>query len=158
MRGTGRNKKRIPRHAPHSRALLRQGSAARAGLASAAPGFAALGDQTRLRLVARLCAEGPLPIVRLSHGMDVTRQAVTKHLYALADAGLVRTERKGRERIWRIKVGRLAHARRWLDRISVLRLRGKSHLLRHHDRVTAKGRELPAHRRSLKTRRHFGID
>ena len=158
MRGTGRNKKRIPRHAPHSRALLRQGSAARAGLAGAAPVFAALGDQTRLRLVARLCAEGPLPIVRLSHGMDVTRQAVTKHLYALADAGLVRTERKGRERIWRIKVGRLAHARRWLDRISVLRLRGKSHLLRHHDRVTAKGRELPAHRRSLKTRRHFGID
>ena len=158
MRGTGRNKKRIPRHVPHSSALLRQGSAARAGLAGAAPVFAALGDQTRLRLVARLCAEGPLPIVRLSHGMDVTRQAVTKHLYALADAGLVRTERKGRERIWRIKVGRLAHARRWLDRISVLRLRGKSHLLRHHDRVTAKGRELPAHRRSLKTRRHFGID
>ena len=158
MRGTNRSKRRIPRHAPHSSALLRQGSAAREGLAGAAPVFAALGDQTRLRLVARLCAEGPLPIVRLSHGMDVTRQAVTKHLYALADAGLVRAERKGRERIWRIKVGWLAHAQRWLDRISVLGLRGESHLLRHHDRLTAEGRKLPAHRRSLKTRRHVGID
>ena len=158
MRDTNRSKKRILRHAPHSRTLSRQGSAAPAGLAGAAPVFAALGDQTRLRLVARLCVEGPLPIVRLSNGMDLTRQAVTKHLYALAGAGLLRVERKGRERIWQIKVGRLAHARRWLDRISVLRLRGKSHLLRHHDRVAAKGRELPAHRRSLKTRRHVRID
>jgi len=158
MRGTNRSKKRIPRHAPHSSALPRQGSAARAGLAGAAPVFAALGDQMRLRLVARLCAEGPLPLVRLSNGMDVTRQAVTKHLHALAGAGLVRAERKGRERIWRIKVGWLAHVRRWLDRISVLGLRGKSHLLRHHDRVTAKSRKLPAHRRSLKTRRQVGID
>jgi len=100
--------------------------------------------------VARLCAEGPLPIVRLSHGMDVTRQAVTKHLYALANAGLVRVECKGRERIWRIKVGRLARARPVARPDSVLRLRGKSHLLRHHDRLTAEGRKLPAHRRSLK--------
>jgi DNA-binding transcriptional ArsR family regulator len=158
MRGTNRSKKRIPRHAPHSRTTLRQRSAARTGLAGAASVFAALGDQTRLRLVARLCAEGPLPIVRLSNGLALTRQAVTKHLYALAGAGLVRTERKGRERIWQVKVGRLAHAQRWLDSISELGLRGKSHLLRHHDRVTAKGRELPAHRRSLKTRRHVGID
>ena len=118
MRGTNRSKKRILRHAPHSRALLRQRSVARTGLAGAAPVFAALGDQTRLRLVARLCAEGPLPIVRLSNGLAVTRQAVTKHLYALADAGLVHGERKGREQIWRIEVRRLADAQRWLDWIS----------------------------------------
>ena len=98
--------------------MSRQSSAGRVALAHAAPVFAALGDETRLGLVVRLCAEGPLSIVRLSDGMDVTRQAVTKHLHALADAGLVHGERKGREQIWRIEVRRLADAQRWLDWIS----------------------------------------
>src|SRR5665213_2837177 len=48
--------------------------------ARAAPVFAALGDPTRLGLVARLGAEGPLSIARLSDGATVTRQAVSKHL------------------------------------------------------------------------------
>src|SRR2546428_8000572 len=72
---------------PTSSAMSRQPSVARAGLVGAAPVFAALGDETRLRLVARLCTEGPLSIVRLSAGAAVTRQAVTKHLHALAAAG-----------------------------------------------------------------------
>src|SRR5881296_2777931 len=55
-----------------------------------APIFAALGDGTRLRLVARLCAGGPQSIARLTAGSEITRQAVTKHLLVLADAGLVR--------------------------------------------------------------------
>ena len=49
-------------------------------LTEAAPVFAALGDTTRLAVVARLCAEGPLSIVRLSDESGVTRQAITKHL------------------------------------------------------------------------------
>ncbi|HEY0466529.1 MAG TPA: metalloregulator ArsR/SmtB family transcription factor, partial [Polyangiaceae bacterium] len=69
-------------------------------VSEAAPLFAALGDETRLKLVSRLCTEGPLSIVRLSEGTDVTRQAITKHLRALADAGLVHDTRQGRERIW----------------------------------------------------------
>jgi DNA-binding transcriptional ArsR family regulator len=85
---------------------------------SAAPVFAALGDATRLALVARLCLDGPLSIVRLSDGAGVTRQAVTKHLHALADAGLVRHSRSGRERIWELEPRRLEKARRCLDRIS----------------------------------------
>lgn len=93
-------------------------SAAAARLAETAPVFAALGDETRLRLVARLCAEGPLSIARLSDGAQVTRQAVTKHLQALADAGLVRDTRQGRERIWQLETRRLEEARRCLDRIS----------------------------------------
>jgi DNA-binding transcriptional ArsR family regulator len=84
----------------------------------AAPVFAALGDETRLRLVARLSSEGPLSITRLSEGAGVTRQAITKHLDTLAGAGLVRDTRSGRERIWQLSPRRIAEARRYLDGIS----------------------------------------
>jgi DNA-binding transcriptional ArsR family regulator len=84
----------------------------------AAPIFAALGEETRLRLVAKLCTEGPLSITRLSEGTGVTRQAITKHLHTLADAGLVHDSRSGRERIWELETRRLEKARRCLDQIS----------------------------------------
>lgn len=80
--------------------------------------FAALGDPTRLRLVERLCKQGPLSIVRLTEGTDVTRQAVTKHLRTLSEAGLVRDRKVGRERIWELETRRLEVARRHLDAIS----------------------------------------
>jgi DNA-binding transcriptional ArsR family regulator len=84
----------------------------------AVPVFAALGDATRLRLVGRLSAEGPLSITRLSEGTGVTRQAITRHLYALDDAGLVRNARRGRERVWELDVKRLEYARRYLDQVA----------------------------------------
>ena len=89
-------------------------------VARAAPVFAALGDATRLRLVTRLCAEGPLSIVALTAGAPVTRQAVTKHLRALAAAGLVRGKRRGlqRQRLWELDTPRLQEARQCLDQIS----------------------------------------
>ncbi len=80
--------------------------------------FAALGDKTRLDLVARLCAGGPLSITRLSEGTQVTRQAITKHLNTLADAGLVRDIWAGRERLWEAEPRRLHDARRCLERIA----------------------------------------
>jgi DNA-binding transcriptional ArsR family regulator len=80
--------------------------------------FAALGEATRLRLVARLCADGPLSIARLSEGAGVTRQAITKHLETLAVAGLVRHSRRGRERIWELKPKRLEKAQRCLGQIA----------------------------------------
>jgi DNA-binding transcriptional ArsR family regulator len=89
-----------------------------ARIAEAAPVFAALGDATRLRLVARLCGDGPLSIARLSDGSGVTRQAITKHLNALAAAGLVRDSRSGRERIWELEPRRLEIARRCIDQIA----------------------------------------
>jgi DNA-binding transcriptional ArsR family regulator len=88
------------------------------GLAQTVPVFAALGDETRLALVARLCEEGPWSIARLTAGAAVTRQAVTKHLDVLARAGLVRDARRGRERIWELQPDRLAEARRTLEEIS----------------------------------------
>lgn len=90
----------------------------RRGLHESAPVFAALGDETRLRIVARLCAEGPLSITRLSEGAGVTRQAITKHLNALAVAGLAKKAKSGREQIWELETRRLEMARRCLDRIS----------------------------------------
>ncbi|SRR6266478_5276340 len=87
-------------------------------LTQAAPVFAALGDGTRLNIVARLCSGGPQSIVRLTRGSNVSRQAVTKHLHALAEAGLVRSSREGRAQIWELQPKRLAEARRYLDQIS----------------------------------------
>jgi DNA-binding transcriptional ArsR family regulator len=89
-----------------------------AGLAASAPVFAALGDETRLQLVARLCTGGPMSITRLTSGSEVTRQAITKHLHVLAGAGLVRGSRLGREQIWEIEPERLEEARRSLDHIA----------------------------------------
>jgi DNA-binding transcriptional ArsR family regulator len=85
---------------------------------AAAPIFAALGDPTRLRLVTRLCQEGPLSISRLTEGVPVTRQAITKHLRALADVGLVRDHRSGREHIWELEPRPLDQARVFLDKVS----------------------------------------
>jgi DNA-binding transcriptional ArsR family regulator len=84
----------------------------------AVPVFAALGDETRLALVSRLCAAGPLSITRLARGAEVTRQAVTKHLEVLGSAGLVRSARRGRERIWELEPARLDDAQEALRRIS----------------------------------------
>jgi DNA-binding transcriptional ArsR family regulator len=98
--------------------MSRSSSGAAARFTGAAPVFAALGDATRLRVVARLCAGGPSSIAGLTAGAKVTRQAITKHLRVLAAAGLVRHRRQGRERIWQLKPERLEMARRNLDQIS----------------------------------------
>jgi DNA-binding transcriptional ArsR family regulator len=87
-------------------------------LASAAPVFTALGDETRLYLVSRLCQEGPQSIARLTAGTDLTRQAVTKHLRVLSDAGLATCDRMGREQLWQVEPRRLADVRRLLGQIS----------------------------------------
>jgi DNA-binding transcriptional ArsR family regulator len=83
-----------------------------------APIFAALGDETRLRIVAKLSSGGPLSIVRLTEGEVVTRQAITKHLAVLAEAGLVRDLRRGREHLWELDPTPLDTARRYLELVS----------------------------------------
>jgi DNA-binding transcriptional ArsR family regulator len=96
----------------------RRAAPRRTAVTGAAPIFAALGDEMRLRLVSRMCAGGPLSIVQLTGGSGVTRQAVTKHLHVLAEAGLVRDSREGRERRWELDPSRLDEARHALDVIS----------------------------------------
>ncbi len=85
---------------------------------SVTPVFAALGDDLRLSLVARLAKGRPLCITHLAKGSGVTRQAVTKHLEVLAGSGLARATRVGRERRWELEPRRIAEARRYLDHVS----------------------------------------
>ena len=84
----------------------------------AATVLAALGDETRLAIMARLCRNGPRSIVQLTEDANVTRQAVSKHLVMLERAGLVRSARDGREKLWSVRTSRLAEAQRWLGALS----------------------------------------
>ena len=86
--------------------------------AEAAPVFAALGDETRLQLLSRLCHQGPLSIARLSEGVDMTRQAITKHLETLESSGLLEAKRDGRQRLYQFTPTRLQAARRYLEQVS----------------------------------------
>lgn len=96
--------------------LTRDTSAHR--LRQIAPIFAALGDETRLAIVARLGEDSLLSIARLTEGSSLTRQAVTKHLRVLQDVGVVRGVRKGRENLFELEPRTLNDARRTLDAIS----------------------------------------
>jgi DNA-binding transcriptional ArsR family regulator len=96
----------------------REARAERSRSESSASIFAALGDPRRLRIVARLSSEGPLSITGLASGSDVTRQAITKHLAVLADAGLVRGARTGRERLFELEPRPLGVAVRHLAAMS----------------------------------------
>lgn len=77
--------------------------------------FAALGDPTRLKLVAALCAGGVLSIAQMTAGTDISRQGVTKHLQVLADAGVVRDVKIGRERLWQLEPAQIEEAKRTLE-------------------------------------------
>lgn len=68
--------------------------------------------------MARLCQCGPQSITRLTRGTSFTRQAITKHLRVLADAGLARSTRLGRESRWELEPRHLDVAHRYLDLIS----------------------------------------
>jgi DNA-binding transcriptional ArsR family regulator len=89
-----------------------------AAVKRSAPLFAALGDETRFRIVSQLGHDGPASIATLTTGSSITRQAITKHLRVLEDAGVVRSKRCGRESVWQLEQRRLEEARRYLDTIS----------------------------------------
>lgn len=79
--------------------------------------FAALGDPTRLKLVAVLCAGGAFSIAQLTASTEMTRQGVTKHLRVLAEAGVVGDVKSGRERLWQLEPAAIDGARRSLEAI-----------------------------------------
>ncbi len=59
-----------------------------------------------------------MSITRLTEGTTLTRQAITKHLRVMEQAGLVRCTRSGREALWQMEQRRLEEARRFLAIIS----------------------------------------
>jgi DNA-binding transcriptional ArsR family regulator len=80
--------------------------------------FAALGDKTRLALVARLCSGQPASIAQLTAGSRITRQAVTKHLRVLQHAGIVRGVHAGREHRFALDPNSIEEMQLYLDRVS----------------------------------------
>jgi DNA-binding transcriptional ArsR family regulator len=87
-------------------------------LATRALIFAALGDETRLLVLARLSDGRPQSISRLTAGTSLTRQAVTKHLQVLANAGVVRNVRSGRENLFELEPQPIEEVRNYLDQVS----------------------------------------
>jgi DNA-binding transcriptional ArsR family regulator len=80
--------------------------------------FAALGDKTRLALVARLCSGEPCSIAQLSDDSKLTRQAITKHLGVLERAGIVRGSNSGREHLFRFDPEPLEDLQAYLSSVS----------------------------------------
>ena len=76
--------------------------------------FTALADPTRRAVLEAVAEDGPASATALSARFPVTRQAVAKHLAALAEAGLVRPERRGREVRWSVVPEPLDGAAAWL--------------------------------------------
>ena len=91
--------------------------------------FSALADPTRRQVIRALSEQGPSTATGLAANLPVTRQAVTKHLSTLADAGLVTAIRRGREKLYQISPRPLTEAvswmadlgARWDDRLAALR-------------------------------------
>jgi len=83
-----------------------------------APVFAALGDETRLSLVAKLCGGQPHSISELTEGSKLTRQAITKHLRVLESAGMVHSVRTGRESRFQFDPEPMEGIKEYLDFVS----------------------------------------
>lgn len=83
-----------------------------------APIFAALGDETRLAIVARLSEGRPRSIADLTEGTKLSRQAVTKHLRVLEEAQLVRSLRAGRESFFELDPAPLRDVREFAELMS----------------------------------------
>src|ERR1700683_2900205 len=96
----------------------RGGSSAAAERRARASVFAALGDETRLALVAKLLGGEPRSIAQLTGGSRLTRQAITKHLRVLERVEIVRSVRAGRESLFELNPGPIEEIRSYLDLVS----------------------------------------
>lgn len=83
-----------------------------------APLFAALGDETRLSLLAELCSGEPRSIAQLTKGTALTRQGITKHLRVLENAGIVRSIYVGRENLFEFEPKPIAEIKKYIDLVS----------------------------------------
>jgi DNA-binding transcriptional ArsR family regulator len=79
--------------------------------------FSALADERRSSLIEVLAERGSATATELAAGLPVTRQAVTKHLASLGQAGLVSMTRSGREVRYRLTPEPLDDAVAWIERV-----------------------------------------
>ena len=82
------------------------------------PVFAALGDETRLALVAKLCGGRPYSITQLTRGSKLSRQAITKHLRVLERVGIVHSVRRGRQSLFEFDPQPIEGIKQYLDFVS----------------------------------------
>jgi DNA-binding transcriptional ArsR family regulator len=101
--------------------------------------FAALADPTRRQVIRALSQHGPSTATGLAAALPVTRQAVAKHLGALADAGLVTASRRGREKLYQISPQPLTAAVSWMADVGA-RWDERLAALRDHVAATRRGR------------------
>jgi len=80
--------------------------------------FSALGDETRLALIAKLCGGRPHSISQLTRGSKLTRQAITKHLRVLENLGIVHSVRTGRENVFEFDPRSIEGIKEYLDFVS----------------------------------------
>lgn len=78
--------------------------------------FSALADPTRRTIYQALSQSESSTATELAAGLPVSRQAVVKHLQALAEAGLVASARQGREQRYRVTPAPLGDAMAWMLR------------------------------------------
>jgi DNA-binding transcriptional ArsR family regulator len=83
----------------------------------AGPVFSALSDPTRRTVVEALAGRETATATELASELPVTRQAVSKHLTALGTAGLVASERRGRETHYRLTPEALSDALGWMEQV-----------------------------------------
>ena len=94
--------------------------------------FRALADANRRRLLDRLHQRSGQTLGELCQGLDMTRQAVAKHLAILEEANLVSWRRQGREKLHFINpVPIFDIADRWIGKFERGRLRALSDLKKH---------------------------
>lgn len=80
--------------------------------------FAALGDPNRIRLVEALVQRGIASISTLAAPLAITRQAVAKHLGILEEAGIVHSEKRGREVVYVVRSEEFTLTAEWLESIA----------------------------------------
>ena len=83
-----------------------------------APIFAALGDETRLLLLAKLSHGRPHSISQLTQGSKLTRQAITKHLRMMEGVGIIQGVRRGRETLFQLDPQPIDEIKEYLDQVS----------------------------------------
>jgi len=76
--------------------------------------FQAIADPTRRQLL-KLLADQEMPIAVISDRFPISRTAVNKHLHVLSDAGLVSSQKVGRETRYKLQSAPLVEIKQWLD-------------------------------------------
>lgn len=93
--------------------------------------FRALADASRRQLLDRLRAKGGQSLLDLCSGLDMSRQAVAKHLAILEEANLLSTQKQGREKLHFLNpVPINGIAERWISQFEAPRLKALAELKR----------------------------